>query len=229
MRISRELNVFMDADLIDSFRAWAFAGPSLQSPFSALASVLRHTKSLTALRLRVGQSTGPRSAWRRTFISRPGDIPFGRAFSLALGEGSGDQRVDLSRLTTLELDAFSDIGPLLFLTPNLERLRLDISAGYAQYINVEVVNALQYVPHLKEFQYSPESLRVTSTPRWGLEAMVATIGPDALNEQDRSAELVQLILRKLTGLESLDLRRRWYGEQDIIFPSSEEPVTPEVA
>lgn len=229
MRISRELNVFMDADFIDSFRAWAFAGPSLQSPFSALANVLRHTKSLTTLRLRVGQSTGSSSAWRHIITSRPGDVPFGRAFSLALAKGSGDQRVDLSKLTTLELDAFSDIAPLLFLTPNLERLRLEISAGYAQCRNAEVVNALQYVPHLKEFQYSPESLRVTSTPLWGLEAMFATIGPDVLDEQDRSAELVQLILRKLSGLESLDLRRRWYGEQDVIFPPSEEPVTPEVA
>lgn len=219
----------MDAEFLSTFVNWAFGGAIWQSPYVALAAVLQQTNNLRALRIRVAHAIGSRSAWRRTLVSRPDGIPIGLAFSRALASLPAEQKLDLSHLTTLELDAFSDVAPLLLLTPNLERLRLELNAGYAQCINTEFVDALQHVPHLKELIYTPESLRVSNPQIWGLEAMLAIVDVDHPDdEEDRSAELVETIGKRLPDLESLELQRRWYSGQAIVFPASEEPLTAEV-
>ena len=132
----------------------------------------------------------------------------------------------LPRLTTIELDSFSDVAPLLRLAPNLENLRVYLPSGFAQYTNAEFVEALRFVPHLKTLVYSPESLRVTST----IHEVQAAISedPDVVFEQsDYSAELLIAIAKALPILESLDLRTRFHGEE-IVFPAGTEFIKPEV-
>lgn len=231
----RELNIFMDADFLNSFRSWAFGGPIWQSPYTALTEVFRNAKNLEALRIRVAQLTGAYSAWRRTPISRPEGIPLGLALTRALATAMpANRKLELHKLNILELDAFSDIAPLLRLTPNLQRLRLELSAGFAQCVNTEFIEALRHTPHLKELIYTPESLRVSSSPMW-FDAILAIVDFDHLDgdgdedsEEDRSAELLNAIGDKLSHLEFLDLQRRWYREDSVVFPRSEEVVTPEV-
>lgn len=222
----------MDADFLDAFRSWALGGPIWQSPYTALAEVFRRAKRLKALRIRVAELTGAYSAWRRTLVSRPDGIPLGLAFSRALAATMpASTRPVLHSLITLELDTFSDIAPILRLTPNLERLRLELNAGFAQYLNIEIIDALRHTPHLKELIYTPESLRVSSLPMWGFGAMLAIVDVDHLGndeDEDRSAELLGAIGNKLAHLETLDLQRRWYRGGGVVFPSSEEVITPEV-
>ena len=198
---------------------------SHSSIFLSLANVLGATPSLTALRIRVAHSCGPESAWARTSLVRADGIPVGaaleRAFTLR------KTALVLPQLKTLELDAFSDIGPLLRLGPNLENLRVYMPSGFAQCTNAEFVDALRFVPLLKTLVYSPESLRVTST----IHEVQAAISddPEAVFEQsDYSAELLIAIAKALPMLESLDLRTRFHGEE-IVFPASTELLTPEVS
>ena len=217
--------MFVDAELLASLKTASLRPMFNSSPFDSLVKVIGHTPSLSALRIRVAHSHGPESAWARTSLIRADGIPVGaaleRAFTL--------QNIApvLPQLKTLELDAFSDIGPLLRLGPNLENLRVYMPSGFAQCTNAEFIDALRFVPLLKTLVYSPESLRVTST----LHEVQAAISedPQAVFEQsDYSAELLTAIAKALPMLESLDLRTRFHGEE-IVFPASTELLTPEVS
>jgi hypothetical protein len=222
---SRELNIFVDAELLASLKTASLHFVSNPSPFVSLVKVFGATPSLSALRIRVAHSFGPESAWARTSLVRADGIPVGaaleRAFTL--------QKMTsvLPKLKTLELDAFSDIAPLLRLGPNLENLRVYMPSGFAQCTNAEFVEALRFVPRLKTLVYSPESLRVTST----IHEVQAAISedPEAVFERsDYSAELLIAIARALPMLEFLDLQTRFHGEE-IVFPASTESLASEVS
>jgi hypothetical protein len=198
---------------------------SNQSLFLSLTKILSATPSLSAFRIRVAHLCGPESAWARTSLVRADGIPIGAALEHAFTL----QKIAfvLPQLKTLELDAFSNIAPLLRLGPNLENLRVYMPSGFSQCTNADFVEALRCVPRLKTLVYSPESLRVTST----IHEVQAAISEDpefVFEQSDYSAELVIAIAKALPLLEFLDLQTRFHGE-DIVFSSSTESLTPEVS
>ena len=213
----------MDGDFLASFKASAMQYAAPQSVFFALSKVLAHSTSISALRVRVSESTGPNSAWSRTNILRVDGIPIARALVHSLPSS-----LQLRSLKTIELDGFSGVAPLLRAAPNLETLRVSQPSGFAQYTNSEFVDALSFVPRLKELVYTPESLRVTST--WGeVQAAVFVDNEEetaevAIAEVDYSAELLGEIGKALPVLESLSLQVRWHGDE-MVFPASEASMT----
>lgn len=221
----REVNIFVDAELLASLKTASLHPGSIPSPFISLARVLSAAPFLRALRIRIAHSCGPESAWARTSLVRADGVPVGAALKRAFMAQNLES--SLPQLTTIELDAFSDVAPLLRLAPNLENLRVYLPSGFAQCTNAEFVEALRLVPHLKTLVYSPESLRVTST----IHEVQAAISedPDVVFEQsDYSAELLIAIAKVLPMLESLDLRTRFHGEE-LVFPAGAEFITPEVS
>lgn len=131
----------------------------------------------------------------------------------------------LRELKTIQLDALSDVAPLLRIAPNLEDLRMRLPCGYAQYTNHEFVAALQYVPNLRRLTYSAESLRINIFQENVLTDTLE-IAMDQRDE-DSSVELICSIGKMLPRLELLDLQSRWYGDE-ILFPSYEECISSEV-
>lgn len=220
-------------EFLNAFRTWAFSFPVPQSPYTALLSILHDAYKLQALRIRVAQNSGPGFAWKRPLYSLPHGIPFGLTLTRALSALPSNRRIDLQNLKVLELDAFSDVEPLLRLTPNLERLRLELNGGFAPCINGELIDALKHVPRLRELMYTPESFRVSSSPLRDLETMLGAIIDDGHMDQggqkDRSVELLKMIALRVPSLERLDLQRRWYMERDVILPANEEPINPEAS
>jgi hypothetical protein len=131
----------MDGEFVDAWKIgaakrqahWEEHGPTI---FDSFAAVLSRTPALRTLRIRVAELTGQRSGWRKFALVQPFGIPIGPPLVEAL-HFSGST-VTLPQLQTLELDGFEDVAPLLRLTPNLDRLRVSLSAGFWQGMNGEV-------------------------------------------------------------------------------------------
>ncbi|KAF8315846.1 hypothetical protein DL93DRAFT_2096509 [Clavulina sp. PMI_390] len=202
----REVNLFLDVDFYASFKTFAARAPSAASPFMALSTLLSQATYLQALRIRVTQNHGERSPWCRPFLLRPDGIPVGNILESCLPHFS------FPNLRILELDAFSDIKPLLRRTPNLQRLRLTQPAGFVEWTNAELVSAVRHVPKLSELVYSASSLRLQPRPPSGA-------GPDAVT----AFGLPIALGRTLPQLQFLDLRSSWY-EPDAVFVPNEEPL-----
>lgn len=197
---------------------------SATSPFAVLGQVLSQTPSLRALRILVAESTGERSPWTRAFLHRPDGIPVGNVLKSALAYVNS-----LRYLTIIQLDAFSDIAPLLRIAPNLESLHMRLPSGYAQYINPELVSALRNVPNLRELKYSAGSLHVYTLSRDRDMNIFMNEAEDVnLRDESGSAELVAAFGKILPRLESLDLQSRWYGDE-ILFPMHLEHILPDVS
>lgn len=215
--------MFVDVEFLSAFKTAAIRPSSPQSALVSLATVLANAPAIGALRIRVADAYGPESAWARASLVRTEGIPVGAALHRAFQS----KKVSLPLLKTLELDAFSDVSPLLRVAPNLERLRLYMSSGFAQLTNAEVVAALRCVPHLRHLVYSPESLRVTTVMEEAEAALAQNIGLEFV-EKDFSAELLMAIGKALPELESLDLQTRWHGEE-IAYALSDAPITSKVS
>lgn len=214
----------MDGDFLAAFKALAFHPSASRSPFLSLGKVLAQSSSITSLRIRVAESSGADSAWSRTNLVRIDGIPISKALKRTLPAS-----LRLKNLKNIELDGFSAIAPLLRIAPNLESLSVSQPSGFAQCTNEEFVDALSFVPRLRELVYTPESLRVTSTIN-DIQAAMEIDDEDEsrvevpVKEVDYSAELVREIGTVLPQLESLSLQVRWHGEE-MVFPASEEPIT----
>lgn len=185
--------------------------------------MIAQTPYLAALRILVGESTGERSPWTRSFLIRPDGIPVGNVLKSALAGVA-----KLQHLKTIQLDAFSDIAPLLRIAPNLECLGLHLPSGFVQYTNEEFVSALRYVPHLRRLSYSAESLRVTKPERDEAAGLFEDelIAMD-VRDEGASADLIMAIGKALPKLESLDLQSRWFGDE-VLFSTSSDCIHPEV-
>jgi hypothetical protein len=185
--------------------------------------VIGQTPYLRALRILVAESKGERSPWSRSFLIRPDGIPVGNVLQSSLAHVG-----KLKRLKTIQLDAFSDIAPLLRIAPNLESLSMRLPSGYAQYTNEGFVYALRYVPRLRRLAYSAESLRIAQSERAEAVDLFEgeLISMDTRGETG-SADLVAAIGKALPKLEFLDLQSRWYGDE-ILFPNFSDSVLPEV-
>lgn len=210
----------MDADFV---LAWMNS-----STFAAFADILSRTPGLQSLRILIAENTGMRSAWNKFGSSQAVGIPFGAAFEDACGL---TVPFHLPMLTTLELDGFENIGPLLRLAPNLVTLHTRLTAGFSQKSNVELVDALKHVPNIKSLAYTPESLRMYSAPVTREEDEYPQHGAadhDAPIEiHESSLEFVVAVAKALPRLETLDLTSRAFGN-DIHFCPVSEPIRAEV-
>ena len=88
-----------------------------QSPYKPLVYILRHATRLQALRIRVTEPSGARTAWRKFGLARAGGIVMGRAFDAVWPALT--PRNPLPNLRILELDGFQDVEPLVRLAPHL--------------------------------------------------------------------------------------------------------------
>lgn len=194
--------------------------PRCESPFDGLAQILSRTPSLSAFRILIANLTGTRSAWSPLFAKSPFAIPISDALCRS------KTHISLPNLAILELDGFSDIDRLLQAAPNLQRLRLRLSGGFPQYVNVELVRGLKYVPRLRELVYTPSTLRVrgetTLNAIDGLEGAGDTLwnfpgeAEDEISIADESrmrVELMHDIGSRVPLLQNLVLETRWYGRE----------------
>lgn len=214
--------MFLDVDFFASLKTFAIRPPSSSSPYNFLVAILRQAPSIIALRIRVAESTGERSPWIRSVLQRPDGIPVANILSPLLSM----KKFKLLQLKTLELDALSDIAPLLRITPNLEQLHLNLPNGFAAYTNSQFVEALQYVPKLMSLSYSAESLRSTGFDEDEESDEIRVNGE--VEDNERNGELVAKIGEVLPHLEVLDLQSRWYGDE-VAFPLAVESVESEVS
>lgn len=225
----------MDVEFYDVWQSWAFISPLQRnelllrsppplSPYAALASVLAATPGLRTLRLRIAESHGPRSAWHKFAMSRAIGTPFGVGLEHALVlAGSSSQRISLAtvqlpEMTTLELDGFEDIEPLLALAPNLENLSMNLSGGFPQSACVDLLEGLCRVPKLHQLAFSPEALYVV-----GLDA-----GMVGGQNGSMPVSMINVIGRSLPNLKILDLRGYWHGD-NVHYQHSLEYLNHEVS
>ncbi|KAF8332672.1 uncharacterized protein EI90DRAFT_3122413 [Cantharellus anzutake] len=251
LRHVRSLNLFMDAEFLEAWRRSAdFHLDHLDTKDSGsstavavvlpFVSVLRCTPQLHTLRIRVAEYTGRRSAWRKFGLRRAQGIPLARSFELAkqLTLPHSEQSLTLPKLKVIEADGFEDVNPLLQLAPNLQVLRMSISAGFSMDANAKLVEGLRSVPKLRELAFSPDSLRLAHTTMDEDEDEDDDHGDVPLppadgGRNDRymvgesgggSAAFVKVLGEMLPLLEALDLRTRWYG-YGIYYCSSSEPIS----
>lgn len=182
------------------------------SPFAALIHILGRTTQLRALRIRVAEPVGGRTAWRKFSLARASGIEFGRVFN-ALHTDAVAIRC-LPKLRILELDGFQNIEPLLQLAPNLNTLRISISAGYSQSVNDELVKALRCVTKLEHLAYTPDTLRLTHKGQCSKHA-------------GTSVDMLFALADLLPNLETLDLQTR-HHRHAIYLLSSSEPLVENV-
>lgn len=179
-----------------------------------LVKILVHTPTLRALRIRVADASGSRSAWTNFSLSRVHGIPLTHAFAAELRRWP---QFSLPALRMIELDGFEGVSPLLRLAPNLRIFRMALSAGFSQSSNVGLLQALQHVPKLRELRYSADTLQLPD----GLSRS------DSNNDDGWTVELLAAIGRMLPWLETLDLQTRWHNKE-IYFCSSTEPISAKV-
>jgi hypothetical protein len=229
--------VFLDIPLFESLKFWGFVRrgtgpPGCESPFDGLARILSQTPSLSAFRILVANLTGTRSAWSPLFAKSPFAIPMNDALCRSKA------RISLPNLAILELDGFSNIDRLLQAAPNLRRLRLRLSGGFPQYVNVELARGLKYVPQLRELVYTPSTLRVRGETTLnvidGLEGAgnifwdIPEDETSTANESRMRVELIHDIGSRVPLLQNLVLETRWYG-RDIKFCAPHEILSPNVS
>jgi len=176
-----------------------------QSPYISLAHILSHANHLQALRIRVAEPSGARTAWRKFGLARAGGIIFGRALD-AVWPTSLPKNV-LSNLRILEMDGFQDVEPLVRLAPHLRYLRMALSAGYSQAVNDEIVRTLRCVPELRHLSYTPDTLRLTNA-----------------DDNNSSVGLLLAIGKSLPCLETLDLQTRYHRHSIYLCSSSQQLV-----
>lgn len=175
------------------------------SPFRSLANILARATRLSALRIRVAEPSGGRTAWRKFGLTRADGVDFGSAFRAAWPRPTLESA--LPDLRILELDGFQGVQPLLCMAPHLKSLRLAISAGFSRAVNDELVQALRLVPELRHFAYSPDTL--------------------GLLESSSSVDMLYALGDTLPLLETLDLQTR-YHRHSIYLCSSSEPLVQSV-
>ena len=216
----------MDDDFLEAWkRSASFTAGATGNPpaIIALVAILHRTPHLRVLRIRMAETTGRRSAWRKFRLSRAEGIPFGKSFELATQ--SFPTSFILPRLKIIEIDGFQDINPLLVLAPELEVLHVSLSAGYPIYANADLIAGLKSIPKLRELAFSPDSLRLVH----GSDENDDNIMDGYMNAHvEYSAEFVEALGETLPSLEHLDLRTRWYG-YGIYYCSSSEPISAQVS
>lgn len=126
----------MDVEFLQTWRSWASVSfdplHGEKSPYETLVDILSRTSSLRALRMRVAEPSGIRSAWRKFTLSHAVGIPMDTPLKPILQKRDP---FSLPMLKRLELDGFQDIESLLHLSPALEILHLSLSAGFSQSAN----------------------------------------------------------------------------------------------
>ncbi|KAF9519641.1 hypothetical protein BS47DRAFT_1336729 [Hydnum rufescens UP504] len=221
----RELDIFMDGDFLQAWRFWASVPfgclREQKSPYETLVDILSRSPSLRALRMRVAEPSGIRSAWRKFTLSRAFGIPMDATLKPIL---ENRDPFLLPVLNRLELDGFQDIESLLRLAPSLQVLHLSLSAGFSQTANTTLVTALRHAPSLRDLKYTPDSLRLNSGAE---EDGNESLSEDTFHADNLSnVELVKALGIVLPKLRRLDLTNRWFGH-GIYYSSTSEPISPD--
>lgn len=203
------------------------------SPFDALARILSRTPHLSTLRIQVARISGPQSPWSPLFIKEPFAVPM----SEALARLSTTNSFRLEKLVTLELDGFSNIDALLQAAPNLRTLRLRLSGGFAQHVNLELVQALKHASGLRELVYTPATLRLKKEATVPLQVANGLFWNFAHEDEDEDqvnaspteemharVEFISALGAVVPCLEVLDLRTRWFGLEQSSFYAPQELV-----
>ena len=223
-----ELNIFMDVEFIEAWRAHAFADnhapKDRESLYDVLLALLSRMPRIIALRMRVAEIHGTRSGWGKFAMSHRNNGCYGIPIGRAIGEAIRTTGISsISSLRSLEMDGFQDIELLIRLTPNLETLTMCMSGGFAPYVNAELVWALQGSPKLRRLAYTPTSL--------DLDAGVLRSDEPSTGKHEKSGStlgLLEAIGRLVPHLEVLDLQARIFDES-IEFRNRIHLIPPDVS
>src|SRR5260221_10226688 len=219
----------MDVEFLEAWKKSAYSTvDAMGTPtvVIAFATVLPRAPLLLALRIRIAESTGQRSAWRKFGLSRAEGIPFGKSFEGA--KRTLPKSFILPRLKIIEVDGFQDINSLLVLAPELQVLHVSLSAGFSICANADLIAGLKSVPKLRKLAFSPDSLRLVRGSDENDEIITPPDGYYLDPHVECSTDFVQALGETLPYLEHLDLRTRWFG-YGIYYCSSSEPISAQVS
>ena len=212
----------MDVEFLDAWSRWDTSRLSVYHTFSRLLSAIPHVR---CLRIRVAEISGVRSGWGK--FSCVHDTIYGIRMGGRLEKAFDVYKpAQLRELVNLEIDGFRDIWPLLKLAPSLETLKMCLSGGFPQYVNVRLIQALRNVSTLKHLSYTPTTLRI----RRGVHRAIPHeyFSDEFVTEQEAdrfaSLELVLLLGKFLPHLETLDLQTRFFRGKEISFLAAEELI-----
>ena len=229
----------MDGDFLKAFESFEISHYSPEAtsydahcPFSCLITILSRTSHMHTLRMHIAHGLGTHSSWQHFSLARVAGIPMGRALADALRHVD---EFDLPSLRVLELDGFQDVECLLKLSPQLQRLKLRMSAGFGLGINEQLVEALRYVPGLKELSYDPITLglpRNVMEDEGEVEELEYEEQQDeeihsSVGSGDSSCDMLVALGQALPNLEVLELQSRWFGSI-VLFCGSSEPLSADV-
>lgn len=203
-----ELNIFMDVEFLETWRAHAFRSVGSETLYGVLLRILSQIPDISILRMRVAELHGVRSGWGKFAMSNRNNgsygIPIGRAIGDALC------RVPMARMSSLkvlEMDGFQDIELLVRMAPNLESLSMCMSGGFAPYVNAELVWALLGAPNLRRLVYTPTSLDLNE----GVLAETKS-SDDVPDNGESMLRLLHVLGRLVPKLEELDLQTRAFDD-----------------
>lgn len=204
--------LYLDSHFLQSWRTYLEDNPTdpgakLEAPpiFGILTSIVVQTPHLRSLSFIVAESIGPGSVWRK-FGGTSRSI-----LSLAPIKAFIQPRFPaftFSELTSLRVDGFEGLDPLLRMCPSLQRLDVLNSGGFDHSATVKLLECLQHLPHLKSMSFSPRTLALPFAE------------PSPLQH---SAGLVKAIGERLPLLERLSLQTRWLGYGVFLVPLGAEP------
>ncbi|KAF8309365.1 hypothetical protein DL93DRAFT_1770947 [Clavulina sp. PMI_390] len=243
----RHLVLYLDSSFLSAWRTYIdershlrssyFTGPPI---FITFARLLTSTPHLRSLSLKVAETVGPGSGWRK-FGSVPRSIlsltPLEEAFSVPLFSSLGAPKSVASELlapivkhnrdlygggewklhemTYLRVDGFEGLGYLLHLCPNLQVLSALNSGGFDHAATTDFLSHLSDVPYLKSLAFSPSSV--------ALPGINVQVGELEFEVRQHTAALVKSIGQALPLLERLSLQTRWLGYDVFLVPLGAEP------
>lgn len=173
---------------IDMVLKGRFEPPTI---FTTFTRVLSQASHLCSLSFKVAESFGPGSVWRKVDATPSSHLsldPLKDAFDLS-------PHFALVKLTSLRIDAFEGLEPLLRMCPNLRELNILNSGGFGSAATASLVEFLRCVPQLKSLSFSPSTI---ASARKG-------------TQRHHSAWLLMAIGEALPMLERLSLQTRWLG------------------
>jgi hypothetical protein len=171
IRIFCRRSLIIELDL-EFFEQWAYAFDGVHFPYYlpnsrppivfAFALLLSKTLSLRNLEIRFTPSTDPaRSPWSQFPRAQLAGVSFGKSFESACAKLNLPDRFCWEGLTTIHIDAMTDLGPLLRRSPNLASLHLDIPEGFSTRDCSQFLRDIAaYVPNLIDFAMSPFSMAI---------------------------------------------------------------------
>ena len=174
-----------------------FEGPAI---FITFARLLSQASRLRSMSFKVAESFGPGSVWRKFEATRLSALSLGPMKDAFTTLSSGlSHDFALVNLTSLRVDAFEGLGPLLRICPNLRELNIFNSGGFDTAATERLMECLPYVPQLRSLSFTPSTIA-------------------SYRREHNSAWLMKAIGKNLPLLEKLSLQTRWLGYGAFLVP-----------